>query len=349
MLTPEGDYLKALRPGGDIRPGKEVECILAESKNKRKVPYSFIAAAAAVIILFIIPCSMFFLQGQKELVQGYLYIDINPSVELAYNKEFNVTGVRPLNSEGEKVLEGIVLGESIFASLDYLIMRSKELSYLEAEENLIMLTLTGAGVPGLEKEKIVERVKDILKDTDVEGFICFSEPAKGEEQRTKALEEGLSLNKYLVREEIRGETGNPDYQLPQVPLLDVVKEKSAKINQRLIPIQAAGKNDKNKPGEAEKDIPEEEGKKPEGESKAPENPGQSNSQKPQIQPPGAVKDEAREDIDIPDGRDREQGEFRPPYRRGIMGKGKEGFFKIPEKTLNNIQATTQKEDAFRKD
>ncbi len=304
LLTGEGDYVKAPRPVGKIRPGREIECLLP-GKKKRRLSYAFIAAAVLFLFAFIPQL----LPLVQESGHSYLVIDINPSVELAFNREMEVTEANPLNEAGKEILAGFSLGEDLLDSLDYLLVQSRELGYLQSEENLVMLTLVDNAQSGLEEARLGERVEESFAALDIKGYVSINKA--DEDKRQESFKEGLSINKYIVREEIRSTGDVKDYQLPDTPLLQVVKERAPWINERLIPLRQ-GSSETKSPEEGGGEIPGE-GKAPQRGSEAGERPGEDNQKegRPGVNPPKRGGQEETSETNSPsgeDGRDEIKGE-----------------------------------------
>lgn len=104
VLTPEGEFLRAQNQNHAYKIGQEINFIpyiLEKRKNpfdlllKRKMAFS----AAVAILLFSI---FFFPYYQSNQVYAYMSIDINPSLELAVNQDFEVLDIIPYNNDGKK-------------------------------------------------------------------------------------------------------------------------------------------------------------------------------------------------------------------------------------------------------
>jgi hypothetical protein len=93
--------------------------------------------AASIVLLFSIGlfAAIFYSTQPAEeniiLLQSdyYIYIDINPSVELAYDSEGNVQSVSGLNEDGDTLLEGANLTGTYHDSIKAILYSAHELGY----------------------------------------------------------------------------------------------------------------------------------------------------------------------------------------------------------------------------
>lgn len=98
VLTPEGQFLEHPYQGPPPELGAEIE--LGEQRNW---DYWGLIRIAALLVIIVIP----FLTLQPLFtpdIFAYVTVDINPSIELAIDKNEKVLSVTSLNNEGEKLI-----------------------------------------------------------------------------------------------------------------------------------------------------------------------------------------------------------------------------------------------------
>ena len=100
----------------------------------------------------------------SSLSEGYFILDINPSVEIAYDKEGKVTKVVGLNADGEVLLCGMeaLVGKEYTAAAKVIVERCVTLGYFTAgsAENAVLVSATKA--TGDKDEEMTERMKSLL-------------------------------------------------------------------------------------------------------------------------------------------------------------------------------------------
>src|SRR6056297_915818 len=135
ILTEEGDYIKKTY-SGTFNVGEEVD-VKIQPIFKYK---SFAAAAAVLILIGILALNTFIIP------YGYAEVAINPSVELGYNRMYNVVKSVGLNEDGinlidkSKQLRGMKLEDAV----SYLIDEAGQEGYIkENEENYLVVAYTG--------------------------------------------------------------------------------------------------------------------------------------------------------------------------------------------------------------
>ena len=103
VLTPDGQFLEHQYYGEPPEIGEEIELRL-----QSKWDYWGFVRIAALFVIIVIP----FLALQPLFtpdIFAYVTVDINPSIELAIDKNEKVISVTPLNDEGKELITKINL------------------------------------------------------------------------------------------------------------------------------------------------------------------------------------------------------------------------------------------------
>lgn len=126
-------------------------------------------AAAWILAAFVVvSCAFGLLYGLfrgfgGSGTDGYFLIDVNPSVELSYDRKGRVSAVRGLNEDGEVLLCGLELtGKTYEEAADEIFSRCVRLGYFSAErtDNAVLVSATSSD--GGRDENKTERMKEIL-------------------------------------------------------------------------------------------------------------------------------------------------------------------------------------------
>ena len=299
LLTPDGQFIEVPRPTREIRCGQEIGYSLPQ-KRRFFMPAAVMAAAAAVLILFIF-ISDFpgFTPFKEDPAYGYIAMDINPSVELAFNSELEITEVRGINPEGGMLLEGLKPGDNLFTSLEYLLQRAVELSYLTPDhaQNFLMLTLVNPHGFSVSEDQLENLAQEKLSAENIPGFVGVYEI--GLDVREKALGQKISLNRYLLQE-IFNDKGEAALQITDyMPLRDIIEEAGGTLPGQFNPVEKSPERVKPDPSTPSVDLP---GEKPPVDEVPPEMEEENDQEAPPPPVPEIKPDEDAEDIppvDIP--------------------------------------------------
>ncbi|GIP34433.1 anti-sigma factor domain-containing protein [Paenibacillus sp. J2TS4] len=204
VMTPEGAFQKIERKINDCHIGEE---IWFSSPRRRSVGSSVaIFSSMAAVIAFILVFVTLFAggAGAKEIV-AYVSIDINPSIELGIDSAEKVRSLVGLNSDGNKLLEGIrYSGRSLSEVTEALLWNAEQNVLSQGSADIIVASTVIANAGKLQDDTLSSQVKEIIMKhvsenhpDQAEDYIvaAFSTP---EEVREAATEEGISSGKYAI-------------------------------------------------------------------------------------------------------------------------------------------------------
>src|SRR3954451_10914450 len=110
ILTPEGEFLRTQRLNQPYQIGQEIEFFSVEQEERKKSFFistvstfkgrMVLTTALAVMLVFISIIPFY----QNNQVYAYMSIDINPSIELGVNKNYEVVEIIPYNEDGKKIV-----------------------------------------------------------------------------------------------------------------------------------------------------------------------------------------------------------------------------------------------------
>ncbi len=227
LMTPDGDYQKVPHPGGNVKRGDEVSC----RSSERIWPKTFTAAAfiavAALVLITVFPLGIpdSGLMGTDDSVDpvyGYLVFDINPSFELAYDENMEVTAIQMLNDDAALLLEGLEANGQLYDTLEWVLERSVAMGYLdlEVEENLIFITLVQSGQVEVPPGPLAAFIEDNLSRLGITGSVgIFETDGQTHEQAAAA---GMSVNRYLLLEAL-GEHYGEEISLDEQNLGELIR------------------------------------------------------------------------------------------------------------------------------
>lgn len=159
-----------------------VDITVRKKNNRRPVVWGAVAAVLVVVIAMSVLIPVMLSGGNKPVdpvtySAGYLQMDINPSVEIVYDKDLNVTAVKSANSDGDVLIADeawydSLKGKKVEDVVCEIADRAGSLGYIKTgEENALRLI----SVSGNEKqdEQILASVSAKLESDFMQrGIYC---------------------------------------------------------------------------------------------------------------------------------------------------------------------------------
>lgn len=195
VLTEKGDYIrKKLNKNYEL--GEEINVVSTSFDYK-----SFSAAAAVLILVGILAFNMVFIP------YGYAEVAINPSVELGYNRLYNVVKYKGLNEDGVELLKSIkkLKGMQVEEAIDYLVKEADEKGYMnQTEENYVVVAYTSKN--GEIDKELEIKVNEKIKNVGTEVALMNMEKNHYEEIREKKENPAIEgLKEKLIERNISKE------------------------------------------------------------------------------------------------------------------------------------------------
>ncbi|WP_249870211.1 anti-sigma-I factor RsgI family protein [Oceanobacillus saliphilus] len=146
MMTKDGLFEKAVVLGENATVGEEVsyEPLMKEKKKtamlfplkRSNMPLKALSMAC-IVLLLVLP--IYFLTGKNE-TYAYVTVDINPSIEMEVDKDFNVQHVRALNEDASALVKDLtdIENETIQNVIGIIINKSELFGLINDEKNMIV-------------------------------------------------------------------------------------------------------------------------------------------------------------------------------------------------------------------
>jgi hypothetical protein len=208
VLDSDGNF-RRVRSRVKAEVGEEIEVAAFKINRTAKVLLSIVA-----IFLLTILSTLGWSSWQTPVVVATLSVDINPSLELALDKEKHIVNVRAKNDDAQKLLQGFNFkGQTLTQALNQLITRAIELNYVNEERKLIVLGFSQGTEETSESDEKITGLTDLAevdsqallsglnevaasKGLDLEVVIFKLNSREGSE----AQKTGLSLGEYALWE-----------------------------------------------------------------------------------------------------------------------------------------------------
>lgn len=136
-----------------------------------------------------------------ETYSAYLAVDINPSVELSYDENGEITEAAGLNEDGEVLLCGLELtGKNYSAAADLLFERCVKLGYFSAARENNAVLLSANFTEGGKDEKMTDKMKRLFSDRfsvqKIPGVVITG--VENEELNAGGAQYGIDGQKYAL-------------------------------------------------------------------------------------------------------------------------------------------------------
>lgn len=194
VMTKDGQFVQVRLSGGPVALGEEISAKVWQQTNWFK--YGFIAAA--FLLLFMLPG--YHLLNKQAI--AYVALDINPSIELAVDKNINIIKAQGLNDEGSQVVSRTdVSGMNLYEGLPVLVQQAIRDGYLaEEQDNVVLTTITTVKdqpTSQISKHKVEVAIKEPIKELqNISASVVIEESDM--DNRDGAQRVGLSTGKYLL-------------------------------------------------------------------------------------------------------------------------------------------------------
>lgn len=200
LLMPGGEFVKYKMPGGKAEIGDEILIPLNREKKRLTINKLWYVAAAAVFLVLFLPILSNSTINSGQTV-AYLSVDINPSIELAVDKNFKVQQINTYNSDGDQIIRETKLkGLNATEAVSKITAQAYQDGFLSPKkDNAVVLSLTPidqSAMPTGIDNKLKSSVEKTLANANLGGVVQTILTSITMRQEAKA--EGLSPGKYAI-------------------------------------------------------------------------------------------------------------------------------------------------------
>ncbi|MGG0853719.1 anti-sigma factor domain-containing protein [Metabacillus fastidiosus] len=207
LLTPDGQFLRTKVGTANYELGEEIPFLTtmddkeeAITRSGRRVSFfNFqkmklgVISALAIILIFFTVAPVF----KEDKVYAYMTVDINPSFEIAVDEHLKAISLKPINKDGEKIVDEISNWKEkpVKDVIHIIISKSKEKGYVYSGKEIFLTTVYKEEdkEKKSELEKGVKQIQSSFEKSNVVVNIAETDV----NTREKALEQGISTGKYL--------------------------------------------------------------------------------------------------------------------------------------------------------
>ncbi|KHO61477.1 anti-sigma factor N-terminal domain protein [Thermoanaerobacter sp. YS13] len=222
VMTEKGEF-KCLKNLQNVNVGETIELnenfVVFKSTAKILIAASILLALIFTIINF-----------KSAEVYAYVYIDINPSIEISIDKNGKIINALPLNEDGKKILDKFPYkGLDITTFINQTVEESQKLGFLKEDDTVIITTVPIKNSPFINEqiEKAVKNIKKINTNIQIETL------KSDETQREEAKKEKTSPGRLILWEKAKSEGINiPKDKLNSPEFFKELKQAYTKIKEK---------------------------------------------------------------------------------------------------------------------
>ncbi|MFZ5633480.1 MAG: anti-sigma factor domain-containing protein [Bacillota bacterium] len=222
IMTDRCEY-REIKINRFLQPGDQVEYSPGDIIRERQYPVKTLSLVASLLICCLIAFGVF----QHMLaarVYAYIGLDINPSLEIAIDKDYRVVSVAGFNDDGNKVIQNSSLSNTgLDQALQVIIQNCRDGNYLKVKQpNYIAVSLCTPG-EAVSRELLAHLdgvLTKALADRNVDARVYYFR--LDEDTRDRALKNKVSPARYLLWTE----AGKRGFS----PLLEEVSLRDPQIN-----------------------------------------------------------------------------------------------------------------------
>jgi len=156
----------------------------------------------SVIPIMSLAASLVFIFGlwqfQYRTPDSFVYLDVNPSVELVTNKKDEVIDLASFNDDGEEVLKGIQFkGRDIVLVTEELVMKMIDLGYIDSSDDYLLLSVYNEDIDKKEsqKERLNTSIHSFMEKTHFSPIVLVQNLERTSTIEDYAKEYGISWSK----------------------------------------------------------------------------------------------------------------------------------------------------------
>lgn len=201
VMTPEGEFLKVPTDERSVEPGDEICFTLKKERlalfKKRRSWIASGLAVALVTLFLLIPV----IGPSQAQADSYVYLDLNPSLELGLDKTGKVIQVRPLNETGKKLVKGLDWkGFEVDRFVVTVLSKARADGYIRPQEGIIVSQTSSERNHVPQTQRTLQSIKQSVErdpELNQEELKVFT-LSLPDLLRKRAEEMGISPAKYAL-------------------------------------------------------------------------------------------------------------------------------------------------------
>lgn len=199
IMTDQCEYREIKIKNGQLQPGEEIEYLPGDLIGQRRPVLKAIAMAASFLVFLWLSFSLMQNLLSSE-AYAFIGLDINPSLEIAIDRDYRVVGVTAFNDEGKKVIQDQkIKGTGLEEALTVILQNCSQEEYLEREQRnnvaLSLFTPDGSGSAEL-MDQVYGILNVSLNKNKVQASVFYFNI--NQDTREQAIRNNVSPSRYLL-------------------------------------------------------------------------------------------------------------------------------------------------------
>ncbi|RAK23083.1 anti-sigma factor-like protein [Anoxybacillus vitaminiphilus] len=216
LLTPEGEFIQVKKEGA-YQIGEEIGKLPMQRQRMKKTFFRFSSFKIALTSMVAVCLLIFamFSSSTSNKVYAYLSIDINPSIEIAVNKDLKVVKIKGYNQDGKMIVTRLSdwQGEPFIDIAKKIIELSIKNGYLQEGEE-VLITTVKKETSRSSSQQLVQQLNEVKQSYEAKDIIVTTQTSTLE-VRKEAVEKGFTTGKYLrLTEKAKEKSGSNQEPLP---------------------------------------------------------------------------------------------------------------------------------------
>lgn len=203
MLTPNGEFLQAKNQHGNYEVGQEIDFVPIKQKQSLSAHilslFMIYKTPALIVVMLMVIFSTISIITNENEVYAYMSIDINPSIEMAVDKNLQVVALHPYNEDGKRIVKDLDnwKHQLVTEVINKIILESDRQGFLADEKQVFVATVPHAKRQHNIDEKLTDELQTLK--TSVGKKLAMTIVEGTEEQRDDALKNGVTTGTYLQK------------------------------------------------------------------------------------------------------------------------------------------------------
>jgi len=210
VLSRTGEFKKVKRSTYNIELGMEIKITNFNYDQTRRI--------AAIILLFIFMGSFGLSTYAYYTPYGYVNMEMNPSVEVVYNRFKRVLDIQGVNEDGEEIV--LLLDNYKYQSIEEVLGKVLNIELQYKNQGVVDILITTNKKIDTSISNLMEKLEDVADRLDIQVYTNYAKKSEYEAAKEESLSPGKSI---LVDRIIQESTTLEEENLDEKTINELVK------------------------------------------------------------------------------------------------------------------------------
>jgi len=165
-------------------------------QDTNKIPLRKLMSYASIAAVFIFV--LFGWQFMTRMPDSYVYLDVNPSIEIVTNRQDKVINLQADNVDGQRLIEDLKYkGKKVYQVTEEILDRMVSENYLDKEQEFLLLSVYNKNQDKAEKQKqnLDQKIHEHLQAKELQPIVLAQKLDNTSTIEKYAKEYGISVSK----------------------------------------------------------------------------------------------------------------------------------------------------------